>query len=275
VIHVTFKTFAGTFAPRVNAMLVTTLAADIAINQSFQADMLGWDPEHNRPILMEVKQYRSPMGRFSLRHELAHLWLSYGDSGQTNAPREDDSAKQLIYERMFAELLTRSHGMGEPEFANTASRVTGASKDSSRGIRSDEPAWLSWSRGRFESRLRRLPALMTIGLDGSAPFDVIVTNYLRRSSYLRRLSVTFGTTQLARDYRDSQLRLASSVLAALRLMLARLVSAFAHQPMAPAWLLVMLASARHYGHRSEPGHRSLLPSVPKPPVPMGAACLVT
>lgn len=275
----TFMRFAKAYAPRVSAMLLTRFAAEMATTQSFQADMTAWDPERNQPILLQVKYYGPPKGRSALAHELGLLKLSCGDGGQTNATAEDSHAERLAYEHVVVKRLPGFSGRGEPVAACPASSTSGATGDSSRVVQSDEPVWLSWTRGRFGSRLSRAPAQMT----ADAPTANDPTIKQGRSTlfgaaatgYLKRLSVTFGTAQLARDYRAAQLRLASSILAALRLMFARLVSAIAHQRKAPAFLLVMLATARHYGHRSEPDHRPLLASVLKPPLPKGAACLVT
>lgn len=252
------KTFVG------RAMFIAKLEADIATTESFQADMTAWNPERNQPILIEVKQYRSARARFSLAHELGHLELSDGDTRRMDATAQDGNAGQLAYERLLAKRMV--HEMGKSVIEYPASSATGASEESWGGVRSGEPVWLSWTRCRFEARLRRPPAQITIEVPtvqvrtivrGRAALIQAAARVNRRSSQAiawvnhRSLSVTFGTTQLARDYRTAQLRLTSSILAARRLILARLVSAFARQPKAPAFLLVLLASARHYGHRSE------------------------
>lgn len=127
--------------------------------------------------------------------------------------------------------------------------------------------------------MRRLPAKITTDIlafqdrnaaEGRAPLLQAIV-----AVSLHRMSVTFGSVQLARDYRAAQLLRASSVLVAMRIMLARIVSALACQPRIPTFLLVLLAAVRHYGHRGESDHHSLLASVLKPPRPLGAACLVT
>ena len=276
------KTFVG------RAMFIARLEADIATRESFQADITAWDPERNQPILIEVKQYRSPKARFSLAHELGHLELSDGDTRQTDATAQDGHAGQLAYERMLAKRL--AHDMGKSVIEYPASYATGASEESWGGVRTGEPAWLSWTRCRFEPRLYRPPAQITIevptvqvwttGQDRAALIQAAARVHRHNIQAIARvnrrsLSVTFGTTQLARDYRTAQLRLTSSILAARRLILARLVSASARQPKAPAFLLIMLASARHYGHRSESADHLLLASALKSPLAKGAACLVT
>lgn len=69
--------------------------------------------------------------------------------------------------------------------------------------------------------------------------------------------VTIRSPQLARDYRAALVRFFDGILAALHQMLVLFLAVFAHQPRAVAYLLVMLATARHYGRRSEPEHRFL------------------
>jgi hypothetical protein len=277
-IHVAGNTFVG------RATLIAKLKADIASTKSFQADMTAWDPERNQPILVEVKQYKSSKARFSLAHELGFLELSGDDTRRTNAVAQDGPAEQLAYDRLLAERLARE--MGKSVIVYPASYATSASEESWGGVRSGEPVWVSRTRCRFEPRLRRPPGqitvevptvqVWTIGQDRAALIQAAARVNRRSFEAIRcSLSVTFGTTQLARDYRTAQLRLASSILAARRLMLARLVSAFVRQSKAPAFLLVMLASARHYGHRSESADHLLPTSVLKPPLLKGAACLVT
>jgi hypothetical protein len=268
VIYVARKAFVG------RAMFIAKLEADIATTESFQADMTAWDPERNRRILIEFKQYRSSKATFSLAHELGHLELSGGDTRQMDATAQDGHAERLVHE------------MGKSVVAYPASYATGASEESWGGVRSGEPIWHSQTQCRFEPRLRRPPAQITTEVptvqvwttgQGRPAFIQAIAHNIQAIARVNRcsLSVTFGTTQLARDYRTAQLRLTSSILAARRLILARLVSAFARQPKAPGFLLVMLASARHYGHRGESADQLLLASVLKPPLPKGAACLVT
>jgi hypothetical protein len=251
----------------------------MAAAKSLQADMVAWNPEHDRSIRIEFKRYSPLRAQFTLAHELGHLTLSHSDTGQANATAKDDLVERLAYERLVAMLLADFKRRGAPFLLRPASRTAGASEGLSNGLRPAEPAWMSWARDRFESHLRRLPTQIpasaptahdqTIRQRGSVVFDAIADRNLYS------WSVTFGTTGLARDYRAARIHLVGSVFAALRLIRARLVSAFAHRPNAPAFLLIMLATARRYGHRSEPDHLSLLASVLEPPQPMGAACLVT
>jgi hypothetical protein len=73
------------------------------------------------------------------------------------------------------------------------------------------------------------------------------------------ITIAIRSAQLAEEYRTGFVRLLDSALRSLRLMLVVLLTALAHQPQTPAFLLVILATARHYGHRGEPDGR-LLPA---------------
>lgn len=72
-----------------------------------------------------------------------------------------------------------------------------------------------------------------------------------------RITVTFGDRRQFQDYKADLLRFVDALLACLLRMLVVLLSALAHQAMAPAFLLVMLGSIRHYGRRGEPPHAFL------------------
>jgi hypothetical protein len=77
------------------------------------------------------------------------------------------------------------------------------------------------------------------------------------ASATMRFTVTFSDRQLFQDYKNGLLRLVDTLLASLLRMLVVLLAALAHQAIAPAFLLVMLRSIRHYGHRGEPDHLAL------------------
>jgi hypothetical protein len=66
------------------------------------------------------------------------------------------------------------------------------------------------------------------------------------------ITVAIRSVQLAEEYRTGFIRLLDSALRSMRLMLVALLTALAHQTQSPAFLLVILATARHYGHRGEP-----------------------
>jgi hypothetical protein len=253
--------------------------ANVASWAGRQADLVAWDPESNTPIMIEYKRYRATAVRFSLAHELGHLELTDGHIRQAYSTAEPRHSKQVVYERKLAKVLAALPDVRRLIVAYPESSTTGTSEDSSTDFRPYEAAWLSWARHHFESRLDTQRAQL------SADVPTAHGRINRRSRSIRldaiatghpyRLSVWFGTTQLARDYRTAQLRLAGRILAVSRAMLARIVSALARRPKVPGLLLVMLATARHYGHRSEPADRYFLAWVLKPLRPKGAAGLVT
>jgi hypothetical protein len=256
--------------------LLEKFAVDIATTASFQADMTAWDPERNQTILIECKQYK-PKARFSLLHDLGHHFLSHGNADRTDVSSQSDDPEWLAFEHLLAVLASGIQDVGKVRPAFSGSPAS-SNDESPEGIRPGEPVWLSWTR-RTGSHLRRLPAKITTGIpafqDRDAAEGRVSLLQAVVAEPLHRMSVTFGTVQLARDYRAARLLRACSVLVALRIMLARIVSALACQPGIPTFPLVLLAAVRHYGHRGESDHHSLLASVLKPPRTLGAACLVT
>jgi hypothetical protein len=87
---------------------------------------------------------------------------------------------------------------------------------------------------------------------------------LRQLAYLQLLvsttpsfAVTFGDRRQLQEYKAGLLLLVDAFLACLLRMLVVLLAALAHQATAPAFLLIMLATARHYGRRGDPDHLSL------------------
>jgi hypothetical protein len=243
--------------------LLAKFAADIAKTESFQADMTAWNPEHNQPVLIEVKQYNPSRARFSILHDLGHYLLPYDNADRTSESSWSDNPEWLAFERMFADLFSGIHDVSKarPAFPRPPAS---ANDEPAEDVRPGEPVWLSWTR-RTASHLRRLPAQITTGMptfqDRNAAESRTPLLQTIVADSLHSISVTFGTVQLARDYRTSQLLRASSTLVALRIMVARIVSALACQPRALAFLLVLLATVRHYGHRGESDHHSLLASV--------------
>lgn len=78
------------------------------------------------------------------------------------------------------------------------------------------------------------------------------------TSATMRLTVTFsGDRRLYQDYKAGLLQLLDALLTSLLRMIVVLLTALAHQATGPAFLLVMLGSIRHYGHRGEPDHLAL------------------
>jgi hypothetical protein len=74
----------------------------------------------------------------------------------------------------------------------------------------------------------------------------------------RCVLVTGGA--LLRCLRDNLLRVVDGLRAALRLALMRVLSALARRPDAPSFVLVLLATSRRFGHRTEPSDCVFLPS---------------
>jgi hypothetical protein len=81
---------------------------------------------------------------------------------------------------------------------------------------------------------------------------------VNRWSTVVRLTVTIRDRQLVSDYREGLQRFLNALLALLLLVLTMVLTALNHQPQAPTFLLVMLRSIRHYGHRGDSDGHSLL-----------------
>jgi hypothetical protein len=72
-----------------------------------------------------------------------------------------------------------------------------------------------------------------------------------------RLTVTFRDQRQFQDYRAGLVQLVDAALVLLLRVLVVLLAALAHRTRAPVYLLVLLSTVRHYGHRSEPDHQPL------------------
>jgi hypothetical protein len=77
-----------------------------------------------------------------------------------------------------------------------------------------------------------------------------------------RVTVTIKSELLTHVQSDALVRLIDGILAALTLLLVAILSALSHQPDAIAFVLVVVATCRHYGHRGEPDGHSFLPMHP-------------
>jgi hypothetical protein len=75
-----------------------------------------------------------------------------------------------------------------------------------------------------------------------------------------RLLLAFKEGALPRDNRTALLRLLDGTLAALRLMLVRVLAAFSRHPDALTFALVLLAACLRYGRRGEPDDHAFLPT---------------
>lgn len=100
-----------------------------------------------------------------------------------------------------------------------------------------------------------VPALPDAGVAGSADL-VLLTAYSPMPPTVC-LTVTFRDQRQFQGYRAGLVQLVDAALVLLLRVLVMLLAAFAHRTTAPVYLLVLLSSVRHYGHRSEPDHQSL------------------
>jgi len=75
------------------------------------------------------------------------------------------------------------------------------------------------------------------------------------NEFVAGFMVTVRSDRLIQSYLEGLRRLVHGVADVLRLVLIVVLAALSQRPQSPIFLLVMLASIRHYGHRSEPdGH---------------------
>lgn len=89
------------------------------------------------------------------------------------------------------------------------------------------------------------------------------------------IRVTTSNKQIAQDYRHGLRRFVDGILAALRLVIVVVLAALSHLATALTFLLVMLATVRHYGHRGEPDGHFLPALAVQPQRSLGAVCRVT
>jgi hypothetical protein len=87
------------------------------------------------------------------------------------------------------------------------------------------------------------------------------------------IRTTTQSRRLVRDYREGLRRFLVGVLLLLRSMAVTLLAALSHQTQAPAFLLVMLATARRYGRRGDGDAHALPASALQPKKQQGAVCL--
>jgi hypothetical protein len=89
------------------------------------------------------------------------------------------------------------------------------------------------------------------------------------------IRVTTTSKQIAQDYQEGLRRFVDGILAALRLVIVAVLAALSHLATAPVFLLVMLATVRHYGYRGEPDGHFLPAPAAQPQRSLGAVRLVT
>jgi hypothetical protein len=188
-------------------------------------------------------------------------WISVTDYGPL-------LSRLVLYAPAVTTLVSSMEGAGSPtaaqacrDFLANAARMPATERSSS--------ALPTWSDMAFATRVCSEPTVPRHA--GRAMVDaqlwrLFATGVVRATELTYYLAaaltesrVTVQDMQLVRDHRAGLVRLVDAILFALRLMLARLRSALAHRPTVAAFLLVMLRSLRHYGHRGEPDHLSPLP----------------
>jgi hypothetical protein len=110
--------------------------------------------------------------------------------------------------------------------------------------------------------------------DAAVPLSALVA-WAGHVGRAERIRVTTANSQIAADYCKGLRQFIGGILVVLRQMLVLVMAALSHQPQTPTFLLVMLSSIRHYGHRGEPdGHFLPAPAV-QPCRSRGVVCLVT
>lgn len=242
---------------------ISNLSVAIATLESSRIDAMMWDPEQGQHFVIECKNI------ITLGHDLCHLVLDdYGvaGAGQGSLAWSDDrSTPNCIsnFEQKFLAILASVEG------------VSFWPDEASRAIRPGEPAWLSWTRAVRRPLFDTIPTPLHGIRAVQLKRPTLTIGEIRQAATvaLYGLSVTFRTTQLALDYKAGQVSLTSGIIACMRFEMARLVSVLMHQSEVPAFLLVMIATARHYGHRGEPDEAFPV-SAANPSRWCGVACLV-
>jgi hypothetical protein len=205
-------------------------------------------------LYRESERLAAERARFSLAHELAHHVLGQLEDDQVDTSGPGDSIALL---EQTAALL----GIGEPVFylePATPSPGTFELPQTWPLTNSDLPAWQTgalskfglsdWSAADSRTPSRPEPA-MRVRIAGAATVLLASarTAYLR---YLAQLLADIAATAI-RQIGDTQ----SVIYAALSLRMAVL----ARKPGPRAFVLVILATCRRYGRRSEPGDHAVLP----------------
>lgn len=118
------------------------------------------------------------------------------------------------------------------------------------------------------------PETITTARANSGDLDSIMKEIVVIARGVFGLLVKTRDKRIAQDYREGLRRFLDGILAILRRVVVMVLAALSHSAVAPAFLLVILATVRHYGHRGEPdGH--FLPAPALQPRSQGAVCLVT
>ena len=119
------------------------------------------------------------------------------------------------------------------------------------------------------------PETITAAQANSGDGGSIIEEFVAMARSIVGIRVTTSNKQIARDYREGVRRFVDGILAVLRLVIVMVLSALSHSAVTPAFVLVMLATVRHYGHRGEPDGHFLPAPAAQPQRSLGAVCLVT
>lgn len=119
------------------------------------------------------------------------------------------------------------------------------------------------------------PDTITAAQTASGDVGSLLEEFLALARSAIGIRVTTSNKQIAQDHRDGLRRFVDGVLAALRLIIVAVLAALSHLATAPTFLLVMLATVRHYGHRGEPDGYFLPALAVQPQRSLGAVCRVT
>ena len=221
---------------------LSEVAADMDVLVNLRADAVIWDLESHSPMVVQCK------------------W-----AGDACAPTSDE-ASPLAWITHVAE-LTALHDLGKASSVWSSSSVQAVqSADAPAEDEPDELTPLVWARTPCLLRACCTHSLADLHIGAffltacEAQGIEMGPNAFHGFQGLSRQSllVTLHRDLFAENFR-SVVRLIDSILATLRLMLVRLLTALAQFPNAAAFVLAMLAVCRHYGHRAEPdGHNPLL-----------------
>lgn len=198
-----------------------------------------------RVVAIEVKrrvgsqpQPGTPRPAYDVGHELVHNALDadylrpYGDTGDEATSAQKAGATVFRWIVADANVLTAAHLDALPAYVTRP----------------------------FLTR-DCCPAAPSVPARADADEADVRTQLLAYAELLRatvtRLIVDFTNRRQFHDYAAGLLQIVDVLLASARRMFVVVLAAFAHQATTPSFVLIMLGSIRHYGHRGEPDHLTL------------------